>query len=102
MLYFQRRIKNLREIQATTLYSQARNNYFQAIKVAKREHWNRFLKQEDPQSIFKALGYTKERQVSQTPQIRDLLDQLQDSFEGKCSAFKSTLFPSPLTTQPTT
>jgi hypothetical protein len=36
------------------------NIYFQAIKQAKRNHWNNFLEKEDPQSIFKALNYTKD------------------------------------------
>lgn len=38
----------------------ARNAYFQAIKAAKKDHWNHFLEKEDPKSIFKAMAYTKD------------------------------------------
>ena len=40
-------------------YLLARNTYFQAIKTAKRDHWNQFLEKEDPKTIFKAMSYTK-------------------------------------------
>jgi ribonuclease HI len=95
MLWLQRRILDPKDLQTTTPFLQARNSYFAAIKHAKREHWNHFLEKEDPQSIFKAVGYTKDRQAIQTPPIRDLSDRIQDTFEGKCTAFRTTLFPSP-------
>lgn len=71
-------------------YLQARNKYFQAIKTAKKDHWNAFLEKEDPKSIFKAMAYTKSSSRRQIPTI----DQ-QSSFEGKCNAFTKTLFPAP-------
>ncbi|KAF7573993.1 hypothetical protein PtrM4_056160 [Pyrenophora tritici-repentis] len=36
----------------------ARNTYARAIKEAKKKHWNSFLEQETPQSIYKAMAYT--------------------------------------------
>ena len=50
-------------------YLQARNTYFSAIKQAKKDHWNQFLENEDPKSIFKALAYTKNRLVEKIPSI---------------------------------
>ncbi|TVY22236.1 hypothetical protein LHYA1_G009113 [Lachnellula hyalina] len=44
----------------------ARNIYFQAIKTAKKDHWNQFLEKEDSKSIFKALAYMKLRRLELT------------------------------------
>ena len=79
MLRLQRKIQDPRDTRATTPFLQARNSYFATIKQAKRDHWNQFLKREDPQSIFKALGYTKDRQPTLTPLIRD--PSIQDPFQ---------------------
>ena len=74
----------------------ARNLYFLAIKTAKKEHWNTFLEKEDPASIFKAMAYTKTARVDKTPQIQSPSSAvLEDSFQGKCSAFRTALFPPP-------
>ncbi|EDN91104.1 hypothetical protein SS1G_00507 [Sclerotinia sclerotiorum 1980 UF-70] len=74
-------------------YRIARNKYFQAIKTAKKDHWNDFLEKEDTQTVFKAMTYTKDFQDQRIPDISS-----ESSFEGKCSAFRSTLFPPPPTT----
>ena len=71
-------------------YLQSKNAYFLAIKQAKRNHWNHFLEKEDPQSIFKAMAYTKDRLVERIPTI-----QGQSTFNGQCDAFRTTLFPPP-------
>ena len=71
-------------------YLQSKNAYFLAIKQAKRKHWNQFLEKEDPQSIFKAMSYTKDRLVERIPTI-----QGQSSFHGQCDTFRSALFPPP-------
>ena len=82
-------------------YLKARNIYLQAVKRAKQEHWNSFLEKEDPASIFKAMSYTKNARVERIPLIQSPSSPaLQDSFEGKCSAFKTTLFPPPPVTNP--
>ena len=77
----------------------ARNSYQNAIKQAKRKHWNDFLEKEDPKSIFKAMVYTKEQQVERIPPIY-LGETLETTFKGKCKAFRRTLFPPPPTTKP--
>ncbi|KAJ8063422.1 hypothetical protein OCU04_008642 [Sclerotinia nivalis] len=77
------------------IYQSARNHYFQAIKTAKKNHWNEFLEKEDTQTIFKAMFYTKNLQTERIPNIRSNSFQLESSFEGKCSAFRSVLFPPP-------
>lgn len=74
---------------------QQRNIYLQTIKQAKTDHWNAFLEREDVQSIFKAMSYTKDRRTERIPQIVDLDGNLQDTFEGKCRAFKTTMYPPP-------
>ena len=80
---------------------QARNAYFRAIKTAKKNHWTAFLEKEDPASVFKAMEYTKNSRVERIPQIRSPTSAtLQTSFEGKCSAFRTALFPPPPVTSP--
>ncbi|KAF1350511.1 hypothetical protein EJ07DRAFT_138316, partial [Lizonia empirigonia] len=75
-------------------YLLARNVYLQAIKAAKQDHWNRFLEKEDAKSIYKAMAYTKSTTSQSIPAIQ-LADRLEDTFKGKCSAFRTTLFPPP-------
>lgn len=71
-------------------YLIARNTYFQAIKVAKRDHWNKFLEKTDLKSVYKAFSYTKLGGSSLIPTING-----QETFKGKCQALRSALFPSP-------
>jgi hypothetical protein len=84
-------------------YLLARNAYFQAIKAAKRDHWNNFLEKEDPKSIYKAMAYTKNSPTQRIPAIQAsdaTPTMLEDTFTGKCSAFRNTLFPPPPVTDP--
>jgi hypothetical protein len=67
-----------------------RNSYFQAIKKAKRDHWNKFLENTDPKSIFKAMAYTKLLTQGLIPSIEG-----KETFKGKCMALRKTLFPKP-------
>jgi len=90
MMRQQRVAKSDWDPEAKRSYLRAKNTYFVEIKRAKREHWNQFLEKEDPASIYKALAYTKDRLVEKTPPIRD-----QTSFQGKCRAFRTILFPPP-------
>lgn len=76
-------------------FMQARNKYFYAIKDAKTEHWNSFLTNEDPKTIFRALKYTNGSKVQRMPQIKNSEGIPQTSFEDKCQAFRSALFPKP-------
>ena len=81
------------------LYLQARNSYFQAIKSAKRDHWNTFLENNDPKSIFKAFSYTSDKLVEKIPNIKSTeTDELFSTFEDKCITFRNTLFPPPPST----
>ncbi|KAF7574104.1 hypothetical protein PtrM4_057270 [Pyrenophora tritici-repentis] len=75
-------------------FLRARNTYNKAIKDAKRKHWNEFLEKEDPQSIYKAMTYTKDNKVERIPPI-----QGETSFDKKCQAFRNTLFPPPPITE---
>ena len=51
-------------------YLQAKNQYFQAIKAAKRDYWNAFLTNNDSKSIFKAMSYTKDKRIERIPPIQ--------------------------------
>ena len=81
--------------QARDEFRRARNAYTDAIQKAKINHWDRFLEKEDPQTIFKAMAYTKESQVQYIPPIQSVDGNLETSFEGKAKAFRHSLFPSP-------
>jgi len=64
-------------------YQTAKNQYFNAIKRAKTDHWNQFLEKEDPQSIFKAMAYTKDIMVQPIPNIRNIrTNALETDFSG--------------------
>jgi hypothetical protein len=71
-------------------YLVARNGYFQAIKSAKRDHWNKFLENTAPKSIYKAMAYTKPSSHGIIPTING-----KETFLDKCEAFRSSLFPAP-------
>jgi ribonuclease HI len=72
----------------------ARNKYSNAIKEAKKKHWNDFLEQEDPKSIYKAMAYTRDSKVERIPPILG-----ETTFSRKCQAFRTALFPPPPTTE---
>lgn len=84
-----------RDPEAKRRYIQEKNTYLLAVKQAKTTHWNAFLEKEDPQSIFKAMAYTKDSRNERIPQIRDQWGILQESFKDKCSAFKAAMYPNP-------
>jgi hypothetical protein len=77
-------------------YTTAKNTYFNTIKAAKTAHWNAFLEKEDPKSIFRAMAYTKDLLIQPIPSIWNAsTNAYEDSFSGKCAAFRDTLFPDP-------
>lgn len=76
-------------------YKHARNTYFSAIKPAKQGHWNNFLEKKDPRSIFWAMSYTKEATTKIIPSLSRDDGNMEVSFEGKCRAFRTTLFSTP-------
>ena len=79
-------------------YQDAKNQYYNAIKLAKTSHWNDFLTKEDPSSIFKAMSYTKDVLVQPIPGITDIsTNTLKTDFQDKCDAFRAALFPNPPT-----
>lgn len=81
----------------------SRNDYFAAIKKAKRDHWNQFLEKNDPKSIFKAFSYTSDKKVEKIPQIKSIdpdSTKLESTFAGKCKSFRNILFPPPPTSEP--
>ena len=80
----------------STEYREAKTRYFNAIKRAKIEHWNAFLKKEDPQLIFKAMSYTKDIIAQPIPGITDTItNTIKSDFNSQCNAFRTALFPEP-------
>jgi len=66
-------------------YQDAKNDYYNAIKRAKIDHWNQFLTKEDPKSIFKAMSYTKDVQAQPILGIRDIsTNTVKSDFNDKC------------------
>ena len=78
-----------------------RDQYLYAVKAAKTSHWDSFLQKAKGKDIFKALSYTKQRttrlipelQYQQEGETRTAID-----FEEQCTAFTTTLFSSPPST----
>ena len=88
-----------------TLYkkelSDAKNSYFNTIKLEKTKHWNQFLEKEDAQSIFKAMSYTKDTSIQSIPSIySNQTNEHKSTFQEKCKIFRSTLFPPPPNSTP--
>ena len=82
-------------------YLTDKNDYFQAVKSAKRNHWNAFLTKNDSKTIFKAMSYTKDRRIERIPAIQSTASSgLAESFTDKAEAFRSALFPKPPVTEP--
>jgi len=101
MLYYSRKCK----ASGYTLYKQelqnAKNTYFNAIKSTKLAHWNKFLENEDSQSIFKAMKYTKDTIYQPIPSILSSNNELKSTFQEKCNIFRTVLFPPPPITEST-
>ncbi|OXV05133.1 hypothetical protein Egran_07099 [Elaphomyces granulatus] len=75
-----------------------RNSYFISIRQAKQTYWENFLQDAIKEDIFKAYSYTKPRQSTTIPSIRytrDNQEEIAKTFNEKCNAFLSTLFPTP-------
>src|SRR5438876_9337037 len=84
-------------------FQNARNSYFNEIKIAKSSCWNQFLEKAEGKEIFKAFSYTKEKRIEKLPIIKYKNGNVEEkaiSFNQKCNAFLSTLFESPPTSNP--
>lgn len=71
---------------------QARNQYFQEIKLVKQASWNDFLENADSEQIYKAYKFCKQRKIEKTP-IICYNNQKAASFSEKCEAFLQALYP---------
>ena len=92
-----RRYKKYRTSQLEEEYKAAKNTYFQSVRQAKRDHWDDFLQNAIKEDIFKAYSYTKRSaHNSVVPSIeytKDGRKETAKTFEQKCEAFLTTLFP---------
>src|SRR5215471_12221624 len=73
------------------LYLEARNQYFQEIKLAKQNHWNDFLENADSEQIFKAYKYCKQSKIEKTSILQYNNNNL-TTFSEKSEAFLASLF----------
>jgi len=94
------RLNRLAKASEYTLFQEelkdAKNQYFNTVKIAKTKHWNKFLEKEDTQSIFKAMSYTKGISSQLIPSLYNSdTKELESTFQNKCNIFRSTLFPTP-------
>ena len=85
-------------------WKDARNNYFKAIKDAKENHFMKFLSEATGEKIFLAHKMVKGSTLSQVPILAYPSSEgpkEAHTFDEKCDAFLSTLFPTPLDHDPT-
>jgi hypothetical protein len=78
-----------------------RGQYLHAIRKAKAGHWNSFLENAKGKDIFKALSYTKQRTTRVIPELQYMQGgekKTATEFKDQCTAFTTTLFSSPPTT----
>src|SRR6201747_1731059 len=79
----------------------AKNLYFNTIKIEKLKHWNLFLEKEDTQSIYKAMSYTKEYTSQNIPSLfNSQTNTIISTFQEKSDTFRNTLFPPPPISSP--
>ena len=79
-------------------WKEVRNTYFHAVREAKQAHWSNFLELAEGAEVFTAFRYTKPASNLKIPTIRYKAEgrEVQAStFQEKCTAFLSTLFPIP-------
>ena len=92
-----RRYKKYRTSRLEKEYKVAKNAYFQSVRQAKRAHWDNFLQNAIKEDIFKAYNYTKKAaHNSVIPSIgytKDGRKETAKTFEQKCEAFLTSLFP---------
>ena len=85
-------------------WKQQRNAYFYAVRAAKASYWETFLQGATSRDAFTAYSYTKPQTLTLIPSIRysnrEGAEVIANTFKDKCSAFLTTLFPSPPTTNP--
>ena len=70
----------------------ARNDYYQEIKLAKQTHWNEFLENADSEQVWKAYKYCKQKRIEKTPIIQYSKKNL-TTFNKKSKAFLAALLP---------
>ena len=92
-----RQYKKYKTGQLEEEYKAAKNTYFQSVRQAKRAHWDNFLQNAMKDDIFKAYTYTKKTCYSSAiPSInytREGRKETAKTFQQKCEAFLTTLFP---------
>src|SRR6266536_2093888 len=85
-------------------YQQARNCYFNEIKIAKSNCWNQFLEKAEGKEIFKAFTYTKQKRIKRLPIItysdRNNGRKAAITFNQKCDVFLTSLFHLSLASEP--
>ena len=92
-----RHYKKHRSEQSEDEYKTVKNTYFHSVRKAKREYWDNFLQNAVKGDIFKAYKFTKASHNTEVPGIEYTKNNekvIAKTFEQKCEAFLTTLFPS--------
>jgi hypothetical protein len=91
--------KQSRTTESERTWKETRKVYFTAIRTAKTEHWNQFLKGLQSSETFAVQWYTKPKNLGKIPVIEytenGTLKQAK-TFKEKSTAFLTVLFPKPV------
>jgi ribonuclease HI len=93
-----RQYKKYKTADLEEAYKAARNTYFQAVRKKKEECWVNYLESLDLGDVYSVRRYTREKGLTKVPTIVYESNGTQEqasTFDGKCSAFLTTLFPKP-------
>lgn len=87
-----RQYKQTRQPASKDTWKAARNTYFTAVKTAKATYWENFLTEAQGPEVFTAYKYTKPAIFNTIPSLK-YNQGTANTFQEKCSAFLTTLFP---------
>jgi hypothetical protein len=74
-----------------TIFKRKRNDYFQAIRDAKKESWSNFLNNAVEKDVFQAYKFIKNNRMKKLSSIQ-YEDRTNIEFEDKCNAFIEAMY----------
>ncbi len=74
-----------------SIFKRNRNDYFQAIRSAKKESWSNFLNNAVEKEVFQAYKFIKNNQMKKLSSIQ-YEDKTNVEFEDKCNAFIEAMY----------
>ncbi len=73
------------------IFKRNRNDYFQAIRSAKKESWSNFLNNAVEKEIFQTYKFTKNNRMKKLPSIQ-FERKTNIEFEDKCNVFIEAMY----------